>query len=409
MLSRPPTTRRRSSSHRGFIPLSVAMLSVAHLCAADVVELVGGAKLTGSVPEEQQRTTLTISLEGGGRLTLDRKQVAKVSSESEAAIEYRKRSATAPDTVESHWALAQWCQQHRLADEYRRRLERVLELDPMHEEARRLLGYQLHAGRWLNREQLLAARGMVRHNGEYRTRQEIAILERKERAEQQTADWKDRLERWRRNLNHRDPDRSREAVKGFETLADPACGPVLATMLLKEKDAGTKALLIQAASQVRHGATVRALSTLALDDPSEEVRYICLEHLTRAQTPGLAQPFVGALRSKDNARVNRAALGLEELARPSTTGALIDALVTEHTFVPAQTAPGEQTYTMSQGGGFSFGDNRPKPVKRDVRNAQVLSALVKITGENFGYDEQLWRNWLASTVIETTIDLRRDL
>lgn len=396
--------------HRKSLIASLLYAStLASMAGADVVELAGGAKLAGSVPDDQERTTLSINLEGGGRVTLDRSHVASVSAESEAAVEYRKRAATAPDTVESQWALAMWCQERRLADEYRRRLERVLQLDPQHDEARRLLGYQQHAGRWLSREQLMTARGMIRHGGDYRTRQEIAILERQEQAEQLSAKWKDQLERWRRNLGSSDPDRAREAAAGFQSLADPAAGPQLAEMLLEERNPAAMRLLIQAAAQVRSQATVSALSTMALEAANEELRFVCLEHLAKAQTPGLAEPFVRALRSKDNEMVNRGAAALEEISATGAVGPLIDALVTEHKFVPAQTAPGEQSYTFRPGGGgFSFGDNRPKPVKQSLRNPKVLSALVKFTGQNYGYDQERWRAWLAAMTTETVVDLRRD-
>ena len=34
-------------------------------------------------------------------------------------------------------------------------------------------------------------------------------------------------------------------------------------------------------------------------------------------------------------------------------------------------------------------------VKADVRNVQVLNALKKITGEDFGYDQRDWQRWWA--------------
>ncbi|MEM9187007.1 MAG: HEAT repeat domain-containing protein [Planctomycetota bacterium] len=389
------------------------MIALSVCARADVIQLVGGGRVVGTIPEKQSRSTLTVQLEGGGRLTLDRDRVASISSESPAVREYRKRAPTAPDTVESQWALAVWCQQRKLKDEYRRHLNRVIELDPQHAEARALLGYQQHAGRWLTREQLMSARGMVRHDGDYRTRQEVAILERLKQRKETDAAWRSRLARWRRNLFHRDPERSAEAAQGFAELKDPAAGPELAKLLLGERDADAKRVLVAVAAQVRSGATVRALSRLALNDADEETRFVCLEHLARNQTPGLAEPFVRALKSKDNAMVNRAGAALRELGPRTAVAALVDALVTKHTFVPTLTAAGEQTYTFSGsgagGGGFSFGDNRPKPVKKDVRNPQVLSALVAITSENFGYNEARWQAWLAELAEDSRVDLRRDL
>ncbi|MEM8866572.1 MAG: HEAT repeat domain-containing protein [Planctomycetota bacterium] len=375
----------------------------------DVVELSGGRRLAGSVPEDQSRATLTIELEEGGLLTLDRDQIARVATESPAMVEYRRRAPTAPDTVESHLALAKWCQERRLRDAYRLHLERVIQLDPTHEEARSLLGYQKHGGRWLTRDQVMTARGMIRYEGDYRTRQEIVLLERNQQAKESNAAWRQKLARWRRNLNDRNADRAAEALAGFESLTDRAAGAELAKLLLAERDPTVQQLLIQAATQVRTGATVRALTKLALEDPNEEIRFICIEQLAREQTPGLSEPFVRALRNKDNVMVNRAAAALEELKATEATSPLIDALLTKHRFVPTPTAVGEQSYTFSpQSGGFSFGDNRPKPVDKLVRNPNVLSALVTITGENFGYDEDRWRAWLKSIATTAPIDLRRD-
>ncbi|MEN1679461.1 MAG: HEAT repeat domain-containing protein [Planctomycetota bacterium] len=376
--------------------------------AGDTVTLSGGGAVSGKVPEKQGRTTVHVELEGGGRLVLERSQVASISSESPAEVEYRRRAPTAPDTVESQWALAQWCKQQGLKSPLRVHLERVVELDPNHGEARTLLGHQQHNGRWMSRQQMMAARGMVRYDGDYRTRQEIVLLEAAKRNKETNASWKERLTRWLRNLNARDPDRVQQAIDGLNALDDPSAGPELAKLLLAERTPRTKALLIRTAARVRHGACVTALSKLALDDNNEEARMVCLEMLAKMQVEGLPQPFIKALRSKDNQRVNRAAAALEALEAPEAIAPLVDAVVTTHRFVPQGGAPGAQTYTMRQDGGFSFGDNRPKPVNRPVNNPRVRTALIRLTGVDFQYNKQAWRDWLASQATEAPVDLRRD-
>jgi len=37
----------------------------------------------------------------------------------------------------------------------------------------------------------------------------------------------------------------------------------------------------------------------------------------------------------------------------------------------------------------------PRVVPFTYRNVEVLAALQKMTGEDFGYDESAWRNWIA--------------
>lgn len=386
----------------------LALAAVGAHAAADVVMLSGGGAVAGKVPEDQDRTTVRVELDGGGRLVLNRDQVAGVSSESPAQVEYRRRAPTAPDTVESQWALAQWCKQRGLRDRLRVHLLRVVELDPNHAEARTMLGHQQHNGQWMSRQQMMAARGMVRYDGDYRTRQEVALLEAAKQAKGVNASWKERLGRWRRNLDARDADRAAEALEGFKTLNDPAAGPELAKMLLAERAPRTRLLLIRTAARLRQAACVNALSKLALDDNNEETRMVCLELLAKSRVEGLPQPFIKALRSKDNDRVNRAAAALGALEAPEAIAPLVEAVVTVHTFVPQGGPPGAQTYTMRQDGGFSFGDNRPKPVKRPVNNPSVRTALVRLTGVDFQYNKQAWRDWLATQATETPVDLRRD-
>ena len=387
----------------------LALVATASVACADVVQLTSGARLTGKLPQDQSRTTLTIQLEGGGRVTLDRNQVASVSAEPAALVEYRKRAPTAPDTVASQLALAEWCRQRKLGDEYRRHLNRVVQLDPEHEQARTALGHQKHAGQWLSRAQLMAVRGMVRFEGAYRTRQEVALLERSQRAKKNFADWKDRLKRWRRDLGDRDPRESAQAIANYQKLTDPAAGSALAAQLLAERDPSTKQLLIQTAAQVRTPATARALTKLSLEDEDEEVRLVCLEHLSRANTPGLAEPFIRALRSKSNAMVNRGALALKQLESRSAIAPLIDALVTEHRFKVGEDSGGGDRYDFNAAsGGFKFGGGGTKIIKRELKNPQVLSTLVYLTQENYGYDQPAWRAWLASGSNESPLDIRRD-
>jgi len=387
--------------------LSLAASAVA--VRADVVQLASGARLTGVVPEKQSRTTLTIQLEEGGRVTLDRNQVARVTGEPAALIEYRKRAPTAPDTVASQLALAEWCRERKLADEYRRHLERVVQLDPEHENARTALGHKKHGGKWLSRDELMAARGMVRHEGGYRTPQEVALLLRSERAKKNFADWRGRLQRWRRDLGNRDPRESARAIANYQKLSDRAAGPALAAQLLAERDPTTKQLLIQTAARVRVPATVLALSKLSLEDPDEETRLVCLEHLVKSDTPGLAEPFVRALKSKSNVLVNRGAMALKELEARQAIGPLIEALVTQHKFKVGEESAGGDRYDFNAAsGGFKFGGGGAKIIKRELNNPQVLSTLVYLTKENFGYDEPLWKAWLASNTKQSPIDIRRD-
>lgn len=67
----------------------------------------------------------------------------------------RKRSEFI-DTPNEQFALANWCIDEKLPLQARGHLERVIELDPNHAAARRMLGYQNIAGRWTTVDELQA-------------------------------------------------------------------------------------------------------------------------------------------------------------------------------------------------------------------------------------------------------------
>ena len=70
------------------------------------------------------------------------------------------------------------------------------------------------------------------------------------------------------------------------------------------------------------------------------------------------------------------------------------------------------TFGMGPGGapgpsGLSVG-GRPKIVTYQLRNQAVLDALVTLTGANFGFDQQAWKDWYVSQRKTHAPNLRRD-
>jgi hypothetical protein len=64
--------------------------------------------------------------------------------------EYAEVRQANPDTVAGQLAVANWCRDRQLAVRERAHLERVVWLDPNHEEARRRLGFQRVQNRWVS-------------------------------------------------------------------------------------------------------------------------------------------------------------------------------------------------------------------------------------------------------------------
>lgn len=389
-------------------------LLVVVLCAegrvlGDQVVLESGVRIEGQLAPLEKATRSQLAIESPyGRIVLERDRVGRVINESPGEAEYRRRAPSVSDTVEAQLALAMWCRDNGVSKGMRRHLRRVLELDPEHAEARTLLGFQQVDGQWMTRDDVLAARGLVRWQGEYRTRQEVALLEYQEKQEALALEWRRQLAGWRKDLVGRDPEAARTAQTAFENLNDSLATTELLALLGDESDPAVRRLLIQTAGRIGTPECLSAMVSIALGEALGELRAEALDYLVADRRPGLTLPFVNALRADDPRIINHAGYALGRLGSRATIEPLIDALVTSHRRKVGNDSGG-QSYSMNAASGTtSFGGGGPRIVERQERNARVLEALVSLTGENYLYDKAAWRRWLASQQTQVAFDLRRD-
>jgi HEAT repeats/PBS lyase HEAT-like repeat len=380
---------------------------------ADVIELNNGGRIEGQLvdPDRDSSADYTILTASGGRITVARSEVARIVRRSPAEEEYERRAQAAADNADAHWQLAQWCRENDLRDQYRDQLARVLELDPNHEQARQALGQQKNDSKWMSRDEIMAARGMVWYDGRYRTRQQIELLEQTKQTRTTEADWSNRLKRWRRWLTGRRQDRADEALREIRSIRDPQAAPAIVDLLRDEQDPAVKHLLIDVAAGIDDPQAADALVTLSLSDPNDEIRYQCLEYLIKSGRPGIAAPYIRALKNPDNVIVNRAAEALQTIGDRNAISPLIGALVTKHKFQTSGGSPDQHSYIFTPSGGtaMNFGSSGPKFVTQEVENRSVLTALVKLSGGvSFGYNQQQWRGWLAAQEKANPVDVRRD-
>ena len=239
----------------------------------------------------------------------------------------------------------------------------------------------------------MAAMGLVRHDGAWRTPQEIELAGRAERDAAARREWTKKLERLRRDL-----DRGvGTAAEQIREISDPQAVAALVAALAADPQGRVRGLYLEALARIRTREAGAALVAAALDHADPETRIAAVERLTELG-PGLSsQAFVAALGGADNARLNRAAEALGRLGDQSVIAALVAALETRHVVMQGDgQAPGSTTATFTpSGGGLSMGGG-PKPVKVMVRNDRVLEALVALTGQNFSWDAAAWRGWLAA-------------
>jgi hypothetical protein len=245
-----------------------------------------------------------------------------------------------------------------------------------------------------SQQEVMSERGYVRHGGAWRTVQEIELLERAEKANLARKGWTGRLDRLRRQLDQpAAADRAAEEMRG---ITDPAAVPALAAALGKEPLPLVRGLHVEALSRIRSPEAVAALVATAIDHADGGTRAAAAERLVVIGPHAVVPALAAALRSPDNARVNRAAEALGRLGVPTAVEPLIDALETKHVVVQGAGGEGSMTAAFTpNGGGLSMGGG-PKKATVVARNDRVLEALVALTGKNFAWDAAAWRTWIAS-------------
>ncbi len=396
-----------------FTCITVA-LGVSHVWG-DIFQLRSGGQVTGVIIDRGKQGEYVVQSEQGAIVTLSRRQVKKVVPQDKIDLQYAERSRAMPDTVDAHRELATWCKENRLSKLTKHHLQRIIELDPTDEAARLSLGYQQHHGRWMTRDGIMAARGLRKYAGDFRTPQDIALSERTKKREQAEADWFRKIRIWVSWLNDR---RAEEAADLIANVKDPYAAKQIVKLLDREDNQRVRDLLTATLAELKHPAATTALVNFSILEPDREVRLQCLEYLMQYHQPISLKPYINALKDRDNEIVNRAAEALLRLEDPRAISPLIDALVTTHKFKNPNAPIGNMGASFSPkgsgpggggGGGLNMGGNKNKVFKRDLKNLKVREALVELSGGlDYDYDERLWRRWFVNEQIHDFVDTRRD-
>lgn len=377
--------------------------------AAEVFVLSAGGRIEGTLVnrDESPREKYVIQT-ATGQLTLAKSQVEQVLYPKPAELEYDRICSTFPDTVEGQLKLAAWCLEQGLSAQRRTHLERVIELDPEHAEARRVLGYIKANGQWTTSDDLNKSRGYLRYRGRWRSPQEVEVLQKKERAEKAEKEWAQKLDRWHSGLLS---DRSGQALEAIHAINDPNAVKPLSQLMRRDAPERVRLLYIETLARIGTDDALQALAYTSLNDGSQEVRLSAVDQLAKKKSPAVVAYYVGQLKSKDNRLVNRAAIGLSHMADRSAVLPLIDALWTTHKFkaVSGNGSAGAMstTFSSSGNGGMSMGGG-VQIFKKDLQNQAVLDALVMLTGVNYAFEVHNWKAWFASQKQHSATDVRRN-
>jgi hypothetical protein len=143
---------------------------------ADEIELANGHRLEGIAREEGGRIVVEVPQ---GTLVLERSQVRAIqrNGDQDRELESRLRDAR---TGDDFFAAAQWAEEKGMATRAGQLLEQAIRTDPNHAGARAKLGYEKVGESWLRGDDLMRAKGLVLHEGQWIPRETYAAVRESE-------------------------------------------------------------------------------------------------------------------------------------------------------------------------------------------------------------------------------------
>ncbi|MBQ7814347.1 MAG: hypothetical protein IJ387_07660, partial [Thermoguttaceae bacterium] len=156
------------------------------------VAILRGGAIRGVVsnPEAGASEPLRIIPTLGGKISIDASLVRETSTLRPEQISYRNSAPLQKDDVASHLKIARWARNVKLDAQADAHFQRVVELDPENEEARKALQHVKLNGVWVSRQERMERNGWVRVGGVNVSRQEAELAKKAREAKEETRYWK---------------------------------------------------------------------------------------------------------------------------------------------------------------------------------------------------------------------------
>jgi hypothetical protein len=399
---------------------------LASVAQADYVTLKSGGEIRGEFFADAKTTSasaaqMAIRTLSGATVIVHRDEVVDVVRRPLIVEEYQTCRRAAPDTLAGHWELADWCRRQALPRERAHHLHKVLEFDGEHILAHRALGHIRDQGNWTTRDEMLAARGYVKHKGKHLLPQELQLNDQQERTREAERTWVKRIKQWQVWLGGENSTRKSAAVARLNDIHDPAAIPALVRWFRNAPDEEHRLLFVRILTDIEGEKSLAALVTQSLVDESPKVRDAAITGVRRKDAARAIPMYLRFLKNELNPVVNRAGSALGQLADDRVIPYLIEALRTRHKYralardnaseittsetqdLIAVLGPSSETNTAigklpaRDSEPATFGPNDEEfeiHVAKVEENPAVLAALTLLTGRHFGYDVDAWRTWL---------------
>ena len=394
----------------------------------DRIRLRSGAELRVRIidtPEIDNRSYVLFKTESGATVQMERTRIASLLKSDEANEAYARHLKTRNETVAWHRDMIDWCKDQdkgrlKFRDEIRYHLEMILQIAPEDLKARKLLGYKRGGhGQWMLEDLLFDRYGYQRDGATVTPKLFERIDQGNQQADVSNGTFKKQFKLWLKDVKKGRGSRQELQQRLFQLCTSETANSIFVEHARGEERNAVRVLYVEAFGASPGNASTRALVHFSVNDPVEEIRELAG---TLLQQPAFDQrraidrmsEFMG---SSNNRVINAAAQAIRELAPDGDDSQrsqlrdvmlrLTDALNTTHV-VPKAGAIPEGSFELNQNnaGPASFtAGGGPQTENVERQNGAVLSALKKLTGEDFGYNEERWEQYFIEnySLVDATV------
>ena len=393
----------------------------------DIVELRSGGGFEARLIDQTQtdnRKFVVFETESGSIVKLDQKYIGSVLPADEDQKRYLKMRDELPKTAEANWEIIDWCKSQsrgrtKFKDQIQYHLENIIALEPNDRKARQLLGYEDFNGQWSLKELRYRKYGYVRYKSNWVPKLADRVEKNVDQKDAQKGSLKEQFSKWTREIR-----RSRMSVDELERMLFDVVTPESANFIFEEgakkKDQSPvlRKMYVEAFGRTPSKASAGALVYFGVHDNDSEIRERAITLLLQ---PEFDQNFamqraLTLLDSKNFTYSQRAALVIRYISQvpgadaTSVLTPLIDSLVSKREVPrPGATEAGRLNTGFNSNGGLNFNTGGgPQTITKEVNNEFSLSALKRITGKDFGYNETLWSNFFVDNYTVAAGGVRGD-
>jgi len=197
--------------------------------------------------------------EGERWLTVAEAQAERAADPLRA--EYLQLRATAGDTAQAHWRLADWCRRNRFKEAEEAHLLKVLEYNPNHKEALKRLGAEWYQGQLLTHDEIREAKAQIRATNKALSK------------------WKAVLAPHRSALESKDDARRTEALDALHAVLDETAIGAIEDVLSNSREERAVLAAVELIGEIPGQAAVDSLVRHALRSSSAGVREAAIARL----------------------------------------------------------------------------------------------------------------------------------